>query len=233
MRLFTIACVLFPLSVCAAEESTAQPDRWAKHMQEFDQQDQEHPYPKGGIVFTGSSSIRLWDLEESFPNAELLNRGFGGSQIHDAVRHLDRLVLRHQPRIVVLYSGDNDINAGRSPGDVVADFQSFVDGIHKELPETKIVYIAIKPSLRRWNLAEPMSQANADIQKICEATAGCEYVDVWSPMLGADGKPRKELFVKDGLHLSSEGYALWTKLTAPHLTSPVPASSGSQPGNAR
>jgi lysophospholipase L1-like esterase len=39
-------------------------------------------------------------------------------------------------------------------------------------------------------------------------------------MLGDDGKPRPELFLKDGLHMTEAGYAVWTKLILPHLPEP-------------
>lgn len=186
-------------------------------MRLFDEADKKAPTPPDGVVFVGSSSIRLWDLQKSFPDLAAVNRGFGGSELGDSVRHVDLLVLRHKPRVVVLYAGDNDIAHNKTPAKVVGDFKQFVAAVHKELPETKIVYIAIKPSLARWKLAEPMQQANAEIKGICENSENCEFVDVWSAMLGEDGKPRSELFVKDGLHMTPEGYEVWTALVKPHV----------------
>lgn len=217
MRCLAVLLSLLPLSLAAADATAPSEDRWAKEMQRFQEQDKAQPAQDGGVVFVGSSSIRLWNLDESFPELEALNRGFGGSQIDDSVRHLDLLVLRHKPRVVVFYAGDNDVNGGKSPETVVKDFETFVARIHDELPDTRIVYIAIKPSRARWKLADKMQEANAGIAAVCKRSAVCEYVDVWPAMLGEDGEPRQELFVKDGLHLSPQGYAIWTELVAPHL----------------
>lgn len=196
----------------AAEPGAASEDRWAEAMERFERLDGESPPRPGGVVFVGSSSIRLWDLEKFFPELEAVNRGFGGSQLADSLRHIDLLVLRHKPRAVVVYAGDNDINAGKTPGQVSEDFRAFEAAVHDALPETRILYIAIKPSLARWKLAGPMRTANGLIAEICEKHPRCDFVNIWDPMLGDDGKPRDELLQEDGLHLSPAGYALWTKL---------------------
>lgn len=211
-----LAVYLLPLGLAAAE-TTVPDDRWAEDMKLFDQQDARRPCAPGGVVFVGSSSIRLWDLARSFPKVKPLNRGFGGSHLADSVAEIDRLVLRHRPRAVVLYAGDNDLAAGKSPEQVVKDYEAFVAAIRERLPETKIVYIGIKPSLARWRLAEEAQRANAALKQACERCEDCEFVDVWTPMLGEDGMPKKDLYVWDGLHMTPEGYAIWTALVRPHI----------------
>jgi lysophospholipase L1-like esterase len=168
-------------------------------------------------VFTGSSSIRLWDLARSFPNLPVLNRGFGGSQIIDAVNHVDLLVIKHKPRTVVFYAGDNDLAAGRTPQQVTADFKAFVAKIHAALPDARIAFIGIKPSILRWSIVAQVRQANALIREYCDGDDRLGFVDVDGPMLGWDGKPRKDLLIQDGLHLSPKGYELWTTLVRPFL----------------
>lgn len=213
-----IAITLAAFCVVAALDSDASAaDRWAAEMARFEAQDREHPAKTGGVVFVGSSSIRLWNLEKSFPRLNALNRGFGGSEISDSVKHVDLLVLRHKPRIVVMYAGDNDIANGETPEQVAKDFDAFVAAVHKALPDTKILYIAIKPSVARWKLADQLRDANGRIEAACKKDEHCEFIDVWSAMLDDEGKPRPELFVKDGLHMNDAGYAIWAKLLRPHL----------------
>jgi lysophospholipase L1-like esterase len=205
------------LATQVAAQTPAQEDRWARDMATFAAEDEVKPFPHGGIVFTGSSSIRLWDLAASFPGKPVLNRGFGGSQIPDSVRHVERLVLRHRPKTVVFYAGDNDINADRTPAQVEADFREFVARIHAALPQTRIAFIAIKPSLARWAKVGLVRDANQRIRAFCDTDPRLGYIDVDGPMLGWDGKPRGDLFVQDGLHLSPKGYALWSVLVEPFL----------------
>ena len=198
-------------------QPAAAEDRWSADMAKFAAEDEARPFGKGGIVFVGSSSIRLWNAAEAFPGVPILNRGVGGSQIPDSVRHVDRLVLRHAPRTVVFYAGDNDIAAGRTPAQVREDFATFVGRVHAALPKTRIAFVAIKPSLARWALVDKVREANALVRTLCEQDDRLGFVDVDGPMIGWDGKPRADLFVKDGLHLSPKGYALWNVLVAPYL----------------
>ena len=211
-------CLALLVSAGATHQApaTAPADKWAKEMAAFEEQDRNDP-AIGGVVFVGSSSIRLWDLKKSFPDLPALNRGFGGSEIPDSVAHVDLLVIRHKPRIVVFYAGDNDIAAGRTPQQVFDDYKAFVTKIHAALPATRIAFIAIKPSILRWALVDKIRDANALVRQYAVADDRLGFVDVDGPMLGWDEKPRKDLFVADGLHMTPKGYELWTTLVRPFV----------------
>lgn len=196
--------------------ATAQADKWAKEMAAFEEQDRTDP-AIGGVVFVGSSSIRFWDLKKSFPDVPAINRGFGGSEIPDSVAHGDLLVIRHKPRIVVFYAGDNDIAAGRTPQQVFDDYKAFVTKIHAALPATRIAFIGIKPSILRWALVDKVRAANTLVREYSASDDRLGFVDVDGPMLGWDEKPRKDLFVADGLHMTPKGYELWTTLVRPFI----------------
>jgi lysophospholipase L1-like esterase len=116
-----------------------------------------------------------------------------------------------------MYAGDNDIAKGKTPEQVAKDFDAFATAVHKALPDTKILYIAIKPSVARWKLADQIRDANDRIEAQCKQDEHCEFIDVWPAMLGDDGKPQPGLFKDDGLHMNDAGYAIWTKLLKPHL----------------
>ena len=210
--------LLIAVGLFVGEESQRDFTVWEAQIQAFERQDRADAPSPGGVLFVGSSSIRLWKLPRYFSELDAINRGFGGSQIIDSIHFADRIVLKYRPRTIVLYAGDNDIAAGKSAPQVFADFKRFVDVVHKELPQTNIVFIAIKPSIARWNLAERMKEANDLIADFCRKQDRLGFVDIWAPMLGADGRPRRELFVKDGLHLSHTGYQMWTELVLMHLT---------------
>jgi lysophospholipase L1-like esterase len=148
----------------------------------------------------------------------VLNRGFGGSQISDSVYFTPRIVLPYEPRQIVFYAGGNDINAGKTPAAVAADFEKFANGVHAKLPQTKIDFISIAPNPKRWSQIEQVREANALIRSFCEKNpAWLTYIDVHPIMLGADGQPLPDIYVADGLHMNAKGYALWTKLLKPYL----------------
>ena len=205
LAVFTLLLLLCP--VRAEDKDTF--SRWEKEIAAFEKQDAEKPPAKNGIVFVGSSSIRLWNLKQSFPELNALNRGFGGSHLADSAHFASRLVIKYQPRIVVLYAGDNDIAAGKTPEKVAADFQEFVQVVQKDLPRTQILYLSIKPSVQRWKLWDKVRQANGLIEAQCKKSDLVRYIDVGKVLLGEDDKPRPELFMKDGLHLNEKGYELW------------------------
>ena len=212
------ACLITAIvaAIRLAVPIVAQADRWSKELAAFEDQDRKAP-AVGGVVFVGSSSIRLWDLDRSFPKVRPLNRGFGGSSIIDSVNHVDLLVIRHRPRTVIFYAGDNDLAAGKSPQQTADDFKAFAAKVRAALPETRIAFIGIKPSIQRWALIAQIRKANALIREYCDGDDRLAFIDVDGPMLGWDAKPRRDLFVEDGLHLSPRGYALWTTLVEPFV----------------
>lgn len=206
------------LGACATTRSAPANGRWEADIRAFEVTDRLQPPPQGGVVFVGSSSIRLWEtLEQDFAGIPVLNRGFGGSEMEDALRFADRIVLPYRPRMVVVYAGDNDLWNGKSPERVLQDFQALVRRIHDELPRTRVAFIAVKPSVARWRLEAEVRKANELVRAFAEADPRVDYIDVFTPMLGPDGTPRPDLFVEDGLHLNARGYELWSSIVEPYV----------------
>lgn len=216
-------CVRLLLAVIvlvgAGRDVFAQPpaERWAKALTEFDAADRAAPPQPGEVLFLGSSTIVNWDLPKSFPGVKTINRGVWSSSLHDQVQRIDRVVLPYAPRLIVLYAGDNDLNGGATSEQVAVAFEQFVMAVQAKLPQTRIVFIGLKPSPQRWSQIQRYRAANTLIREYCGHDDRLGFVDVDGPMLGWDEKPRRELFVEDGLHLSPQGYALWNVLLRPFL----------------
>jgi len=222
LKLFYLimACFCFAAVVpAAAREFTPDPKRYERDMLRFEREDQEN-YPAPGCVeFMGSSSIRGWrTLKEDFPKFNVVLRGYGGSQISDAIYYVERIVVPYSPTAVVLYAGDNDIAAGKSVETVVDDFKDFVKTVNSYIGPRAICFISIKPSIARWELWPKMNEANLAIKQWAETRDAVYYVDVATPMLGEDGKPRPELFQDDGLHMVRAGYKVWTDAVTPMIS---------------
>jgi len=182
----------------------------------FEAADRASPPPMGGVVFVGSSSFRMWrNAAADFPGVPLLNRGFGGSTLPEVIQLAPRIVLPYRPHLVVLYAGDNDLSAGRTPTDVRNDYRTIVDMVERALPTTRIVFVSIKPSPSRWSIVDRMREANGLIQQDVARDTMQAYVDVFTPMIGANGHPRPELFGPDSLHMTRAGYLLWRERLAP------------------
>ena len=212
-----LAPLLATVLACTSPLAAA-PEKWTAEIDKFTQADALNAPAKGAVVFVGSSSIRRWSsLAADFPGVTLLNRGFGGSELTDSVFFADRIVIPYAPRLVVVYAGENDLQAGKSPESVLAAFQAFHTKIHAALPKTKIIFLAVKESPSRAKIREKVLLANTLVAADCAKDPRLTFVDVATPMLDAKGQTRPELFVEDQLHMKPAGYAIWTKVLAPYL----------------
>ena len=201
-----------------AKDAPAAATRWEKEISAFEAADKTNPPPANAILFIGSSSVRMWkSLAQDFPEHKVVNRGFGGSQIADSVQFADRIVVPHQPRLVVLYAGGNDINAGKTPERVFADFEAFVAKIRAGLPTTKIAYISSAPNPARWAQIEKVRTLNTLIRDFIAKDSSLVFIDVHSRMLGPDSQPLPDIYLKDRLHMNEKGYAIWKEVVGPYL----------------
>ena len=190
--------------------------RWEKDIRAFEAADKTNPPPQDAVLFVGSSSIRLWkNLAQAFPRHKVLNRGFGGSELSDSVAFAHRIVIPYKPKLVVFYAGDNDIAAGKSPERILNDFKAFAGRIHAALPATHIAYIAIKPCPAREKYLDRVKAANHLIQEYSASDNRLLFLDVFTPMLAQDGRPRADLCIKDGLHPNEQCYELWASIIRP------------------
>lgn len=214
---FALSLVFLLVASClTAQESTPRPDpqRFAKDIAAFAAQ----PAPTEGIVFTGSSSIRLWKtLKEDFPDLPVLNRGFGGSVANDLVVYFDTLVTRHQPKIIVTYTGSNDINAKLSVPECLEDYTKFLNLVHEKLPKTRVIITSVKIGEKRIAQIPQVHALNRELKAWTEGKDWIRYVDCTSYLADEKGLPIRAYYAKDLLHLSPEGYAKWTQILSPIL----------------
>ncbi|MEX0312907.1 MAG: GDSL-type esterase/lipase family protein [Allomuricauda sp.] len=164
---------------------------------------------KPTIVFTGSSSVRLWkDLQDRFPDKQILNTGFGGSQSSDLEHYLDELILYYNPDQVFIYEGDNDISSKRRPKAIEGTMKDIIKELHRQRPQMEIVLISAKPSISRWHLKRRYKRLNKRLNKLASEIKNVRYADVWSVMTNKR-KLKTNLFIEDGLHMNQQGYDLW------------------------
>lgn len=191
---------------------------WQSDMAAFAAVDKLAPPPAGGVLFVGSSSIRLWHtLAADFPQVATINRGFGGSQMADSAYFAEALVRPYHPAAIVLYAGGNDLAAGKPPEQVRDDFAAFVHQARRWAGRVPLAFLSIKPNLSRRAQLPKIRRANALIE-VCAHQLGADYLDVHTSMLGSDGEADPRWFDCDGLHLNTAGYALWTGVVRGWLT---------------
>jgi lysophospholipase L1-like esterase len=162
------------------------------------------------ILFTGSSSINMWnDIQDYFPGKVIINTGFGGSHMSDLLFYLEDIVIKYKPDQIFIYEGDNDIASGKKPSKILKDTKKIVQQLNKALPSVPIVLISPKPSLARWELKQEYGELNQRFERYATKHDQIDFINVWPLMLNEEGEPIKELFIEDGLHMSKPGYNLW------------------------
>ncbi len=218
MKFLRFLPLVLVLSFARGDDRPTGSEKWEGEIAAFEAADRAKPPEKGGVVFVGSSSIRLWKtLAQDFPGVRVLNRGFGGSEISDSTFFAERIVIPYAPRMVVFYAGGNDLNAGKSPEQVIANFKMFAAKIREKLPETVIAYISIAGNPARWAHVEKVKTVNAAIEAWTGEQPRMKFINVFPHMLGADGLPKPEIFVEDKLHMNAAGYAIWKEVVGPFL----------------
>jgi lysophospholipase L1-like esterase len=194
------------------------PERFRGDIENFSREDSLID-KKRLILFTGSSSITFWkDIKERFPRHNVLNRGFGGSQMSDLIYYANPVIFKYKPKKIIIYEGDNDIFTGKSPEHVLADADSLLKMIRAKLPKRiKVYFISAKPSVARWSLKDKYLAYNKMLKTWTEGKKKVKYIDVWNPMLAPDGEVMKDIFTDDNLHMNQKGYDIWTKVISEHL----------------
>jgi hypothetical protein len=205
---------------------------WEKAISAFETMDRTNPPPKGALLFIGSSTIRMWKtLAEDFPGHQVINRGFGGSEIVDSTHFCDRIVFPYEPRMIFFRAGGNDLWNGKSPEQVFRDYQQFVAKVRARLPRTEIVWISWSPTPSRWKQADNEKRLNDLVQNFSKGAPRLKYIETYDMVLGPDGRPRPELLLADQLHLNAEGYKLLAERVRPYLPKPDKRSPRASPSD--
>ena len=198
---------------------------WEADISAFETVAQTSPPPDNAIVFVGSSSIRFWhSLTQDMAPIPVIRRGFGGAKLNDLVHYADRLVNNYQPIAVVVFAGSNDITPGsvKSPQQLLNSYQQFVAAVRVNNPQLPIYYIGITLSPRRWEIWPHAQATNAIIEDYSQRTDGFFYIDTGAAFIDAQGKPDKDKYTFDSLHLSDEGYRQWAAIIRPRLLEDLP-----------
>ena len=196
----------------------AQP--FIEEIREFRAEDSLHFPPRKANLFIGSSSFRMWrSMQNDFPDHKIINRGFGGSSLPDVIRYVNDVVYPDHPKQVVIYCGENDLASSDtvSAATVASRFQELFGLIRAKYKKVPVVFISIKPSPSRAHLIPKMIEANRLIREFLNTQKKTKYIDVFSRMLNADGKPNSALFLDDMLHMKPSGYAIWIEEIRPVL----------------
>jgi lysophospholipase L1-like esterase len=197
---------LFALNILFAQE----PRRFQPEIDAYKASSEAFAPTGDRILFTGSSTIRLWpDIKADFPQYSVMNRGFGGSFMSELLFYADTLIVPYKPDWIFIYEGDNDLASGKTAEEILASAEKLVALIQQKLPGAQICFLAPKPSLARWNLQENYLGLNLRLKEFAGRKRQVFFLDMWDLMMDPAGKPMADIFAEDGLHLNRKGYDIW------------------------
>ncbi|MEP6735050.1 MAG: GDSL-type esterase/lipase family protein [Chryseolinea sp.] len=208
-RIFLSGTLL--LGACAIASGQSSSGRFDSEVQELASQMPANK--KDVVLFTGSSSIRIWDdMETYFPNYNVVNRGFGGSSMSDLLYYCDDLIFKLRPAQIFIYEGDNDLAHCKSPESILATSDSLIQKIRRNISTTVPIYfISAKPSIARWKMKDNYLLFNEKLEQWTKSKINVMFIDGWSSLIGLDGNVMSDVFKADNLHLNEKGYSLWSK----------------------
>ena len=211
----TFLLIILMTSCSVTKKYAEEAKKWEKDIQRFEHADNQEKYPKDAILFTGSSSIRLWStIKEDMAPYPVIHRGFGGCRFSDVACYIDRIVYPHQFRALVIYVANDIIGDPRdkTPEEVAHLFKYIVKGVRKNYPDQPVFLIEITPNKKLWKVWPTVKEANTLLAKTCDKLNNVYFIPTSASYLNDNGEPRTELTGPDLLHQNRDGYLLWTKL---------------------
>ncbi len=196
---------------------------WERAIRAFESRDRSHPPPKGAVVFAGSSTIRFWRaLRDDMAPLPAVQRGFGGAKVRDVIHYMDRLITAHDPTLVVLYIGSNDLldfggNRPKSIDEMQALYETLLTELHDRLPDARIAVLATFPSPLNAGRSEEIEAVNDRLRSMAKAEPWLALIDGNAVLKTPSGEPDRSLFLFDRVHLNKAGYAKWAQILRPRL----------------
>ena len=172
------------------------------------------PVYSSDIVFLGNSITDGCEWAELFNNRHVKNRGISGDRSGWLLDRLDPIVGGH-PKKLFLMIGVNDLAAGVSPDEIVANVARLIDRFQSESRWTKIYVQSILPVngesfakfKNHYEHGRQIVPLNKRLEALCDEKE-VTYLDVWGALADHEGRLDKR-YTNDGLHLTGEGYVVW------------------------
>jgi lysophospholipase L1-like esterase len=214
IKKFVPVCLVMLIGLTATAQD---PTRFQKEIDAIKINDTTYKN-KTVILFTGSSTIRMWkSLNIDFENKPVVNHGFGGSEMSDLLYYADDLILSYQPSQIFIYEGDNDISSGKTTQQIIASADSLLKKIRLKMPQVPVYFISAKPSKARWQLHKKYIDFNSGLKSFVSKKKNVYFVDLWKPMIDSNGIVFQDIFIEDGLHMNAKGYGIWKKEIGKYL----------------
>ncbi len=201
---------LFKIPV-ATKQLESPPEIWHNEIKRLKKRINLLPSQENLTAIYGSSSVRLWvSMQKDLAPFNVVNLGFGGSTFSWCIHYFDEIFKEAFPSKIVLYGGENDLNDGQTPQEVLASCKKLVQMIYAKYPDVELALISLKPSVEREYMIPQIIETNLLLSKYFITELQAQYINVFGQMITADNRPIPELYISDGLHLNKKGYKIWS-----------------------
>lgn len=168
------------------------------------------PIRAGSTVFLGDSITAGAEWSVMFLGVDAHNRGISGDVTADVLARLDE-VTRASPSRIFLLIGTNDLGHGTGDELAVANYETILDRIALESPDTRVYVQSVMP--RGAEYRARVDTLNREIQRLA-TERGLPWIDLGPLLVDDDGSMRNDLS-DDELHLNRKGYEIWRDVLDP------------------
>lgn len=167
------------------------------------------------IAFIGDSLTEYFDWQERFPDHLVLNLGISGEPVEGLLGRIDSICSSlGDPDVIFFMTGINNI--AMEDYEFVGSYRNIIRKIAACFPGARIVIQSILPVILSWISPAKISEVNHSLEKTAER-CGADYLDIHSSFLKSDGSPQSSFLLDDGVHLSSQGYRIWSDIIDAYL----------------
>jgi len=178
------------------------------------------------IVFFGDSITEGYNVKEFFDEYRVVNSGISGNTTKDLINRIDSDLYDYNPSVVIIQIGTNDLRVSIKDEEIISNIKKIIKGIRKNRKNASILVESIYPLNRDMDTEywdgvnedynnKHIIKLNKDIKKLCKIEH-IKYIDVYTSLLD-DNKNLKEVYSKEGLHLTDLGYYKVTKIIKKYL----------------
>lgn len=178
------------------------------------------PADSEAIVFLGDSHTEHFLIDELLDTEHLKNRGISGDRVKKMIPRLGPIVAI-KPKKIFIQGGINDLGTGGSKENLMEHYSELLDEIAQKTPNSKVYLQSIFPTELKDGSTYCNQQVNKDlvvVNHFLEKEAkkrGYTYIELYKPLV-LNGLLNPD-YSFDGIHLTAEGYLLWTKILKPYL----------------
>ncbi len=159
----------------------------------------------GDVIIFGDSLIQ--GMSPYALSFKYVNMGVGGFTIKQVRELLEASDIRKY-KMLIIEGGTNDLLGKNEVTSLLEDYKKLSSVASKKMKFYSVEVIPVSNNLSDSSrINSRISDFNFGIKNICLAIKNCTFIEKHKSMT----PDNTDMFMKDGVHLNKNGYALWTE----------------------